>query len=97
MENCEKNKTVIVFTDELNSEYLNDIEDILKNIGHSFLNGEALVIDIILRMVGDGKLQDSRYLNNYFTFQASNIIKFYAKYKLVQRKRGQCHNCDAAC
>lgn len=102
------NQTIIVFTDELNSEYLDDVEKILEEKGHRFLNGEAKVLELVLEMVVGNEFHDenagnstkksvTKYLNNYFTFQASNIIKFYARYKLVQRKRGQCHDCDEAC
>ena len=78
------NQTVIVFTDELNSEYLDDIEGILEEKGHRFLNGEAKVLEIVLRMVGEnefygekaenstgkssGKLA-TKYLNNYSAFK----------------------------
>ena len=93
------NQTIIVFTDELNSEYLDDVEKILEEKGHRFLNGEAKVLELVLEMVVGNEFHDenagnstkksvTKYLNNYFTFQARISSSFMRGTNLFRENEG---------
>ena len=59
-------------------------------------NGEILIRKVLQETI-DKKILSPIFNNNFFIFEISNFIKTIASYRLTQRRKLACNECDPQC
>ena len=99
---CDKNLPILVFSDSLDSSYLENAVKSFKssNVFSKFFkaefevkNGELAVDKTLKRMIFEGELPDY-YHNNYIAYHVQNFLKFNAKFRFLRRNDDLDTSCE---